>query len=75
MSEPEALPFDAVVSVDNGRVRRLEGVQQAIDWIANDAPATAHLALQDAMKMLLLARGTGLKADVAAARRALVARF
>ena len=48
-------------------MRLLEGVQQAINWIAYDLPLGAHAALQDAMKFLLLAAGTGVDEDVAAA--------
>jgi hypothetical protein len=68
------LRFNEPVPVrQDGRVRLLEGVQQAINWIAYDLPLGAHAALQDAMKFLLLAAGTGVDEDVAAARQMPVA--
>jgi hypothetical protein len=70
---PDKLRFgEPVVVREQDHVRRLRSVQDAIDWIAYDSPPQAHAFLQDAMKMLLLASGTGLANDVAAARERLV---
>jgi hypothetical protein len=69
IGSPEKMSFAQPVLVRySGLVRRLDTVQEAIDWIAYEAPPEAHAHLLEAMNLLLLATGTSLKSDIEAAR-------